>query len=42
MAKKLKAPSTAMCAWPGIQSVFDTIAFTARRLCIGPWKQVSR
>ena len=31
-----------MWAWPGIQSVFETIAFTVRRLCIGPWKQVSR
>ena len=42
MAKKEKQPSSAMCAWPGIQSVFETMAFTLRRLCIGPWKQVSR
>jgi hypothetical protein len=25
-----------------IQSVFQTMAFTERRLCMGPWKQVSR
>ena len=28
MAKKEKAPSTAMCAWPGIQSVLETMALT--------------
>ena len=31
-----------MCACPTIQSVFETIAFTLRSECIGPWKQVRR
>ena len=42
MAKKEKAPRTAMWAWPTIQSVLETMALTLRSECMGPWKQVSR